>query len=190
MKLISLLLFFTSCFGGNKPISKPTNMTTLKTDTSEFYTFKLNTIDGKVIDFAKYAGKKVLIVNTASECGYTPQYKDLQKLHEMYGNKVVVLGFPCDDFGGQEPGNSSTIQSFCEKNYGVTFQLFEKVSVKGNTISPLYQWLTDKDKNGWNTQAPTWNFCKYLINEKGELIKFFPSAIAPMDNAIVDAIKE
>ncbi|TAF46196.1 MAG: glutathione peroxidase [Sphingobacteriales bacterium] len=181
-------MFLTSCFGGGKTISKPAHMITEINSKSIFYTFKLNAIDGKVIDFAKFAGKKVLIVNTASECGYTPQYKELQKLHETFGNKVIVLAFPCDDFGGQEPGNASTIQSFCEKNYGVTFQIFQKINAKGNTISPLYQWLTNKNQNGWNEQAPTWNFCKYLINEKGELVKFFPSSINPMGKEIMDAI--
>ncbi len=189
MKLFyTLLMSVASCFGGSKPISKPTNMTIENNASNDFYKFKMNAIDGKVIDFAKYAGKKVLIVNTASECGYTPQYAELQKLHEQYSDKVVVLGFPCDDFGGQEPGANVAIEHFCKKNYGVTFQLFEKLSVKGKSISPLYKWLTDKNKNGWNEQAPTWNFCKYLINEKGELIKFFPSAVSPMGKDVIEAI--
>lgn len=179
-----------SCFGQNKITTKPTNMTTDTTKDSQFYTFKLKAIDGTVIDFAKYKGEKVLIVNTASECGYTPQYKELQKLHETYGSKITILGFPCNDFGGQEPGTATNIQSFCEKNYGVTFQLFDKVAVKGESISPLYKWLTTKTLNGWNEQAPTWNFCKYLINENGELVKFFPSGVSPIGNEIVDAFSK
>ncbi len=189
MKIVYLFLMsLASCMGQTK--TKPTNMQTESNVISSFYNFKLNAIDGTVIDFAKYKGKKVLIVNTASECGYTPQYKELQKLHETYGNKITVLGFPCNDFGGQESGTAKTIQSFCEKNYGVTFQMFDKVAVKGKDIAPLYQWLTTKTQNGWNEQAPTWNFCKYLVNENGELIKFFPSAVSPVGNEIIDAISK
>jgi glutathione peroxidase len=191
MKIVyTVLMSLASCFGQNKITTKPTNMTTDSTKDSQFYTFKLKAIDGTVIDFAKYKGKKVLIVNTASECGYTPQYKELQKLHEIYGSKITILGFPCNDFGGQEPSSATNIQLFCKKNYGVTFQLFDKVAVKGDSISPLYNWLTTKTLNGWNEHAPTWNFCKYLINENGELIKFFPSGVSPMGNEIVDAISK
>ncbi|TAH24902.1 MAG: glutathione peroxidase [Cytophagales bacterium] len=152
------------------------------------YEFKIKSIDGKEIDFSQYKGKKILIVNTASECGYTPQYSELQKLHETHGDKVVVLGFPCNDFGGQEPGAEKDIKSFCQKNYGVSFQLFEKVHVKGANIAPIYQWLTNKSKNGWNDKAPAWNFNKYLINEKGELIKYYPSSVAPMSKELIEAI--
>lgn len=181
---------FAACFGQTKTKSKPTNMETNKNINSQFYNFKLNAIDGTLIDFAKYKGKKVLIVNTASECGYTPQYKELQKLHEAYGDKITVLGFPCNDFGGQEPGTATEIQTFCQKNYGVSFQIFEKLAVKGDNIAPLYKWLTTKTQNGWNQQAPTWNFCKYLVNENGELVKFFPSSVSPTGNEIVDAISK
>ncbi len=131
----------------------------------------------------------MLIVNTASKCGYTPQYKDLQRLHEQYGSKIAVLGFPCNQFGGQEPGTKEEIVSFCTKNYGVTFPLFEKVEVKGSGKSPLYAWLTDKSKNGWNEQEPTWNFCKYVINEKGELVAFYPSKTNPFDEKIISLLK-
>lgn len=138
---------------------------------------------------ARYRGKKVLIINVASECGYTPQYADWQKFHEQYGEKVVVIGVPANNFGGQEPGSNKEIASFCQKNYGVQFQLLEKVSVKGKDQHPLYQWLTKKELNGWNVQEPTWNFCKYLINEKGELVKFFASAIKPTDKEFLAAIQ-
>ena len=189
MKLFYILLLsLASCLGQTK--SKPANMQNHSPVNSKFYTFKLNDLDGIVIDFAKYKGKKVLIVNTASECGFTPQYKELQKLHETYGDKITVLGFPCNDFGGQEPGTATNIQSFCEKNYGVTFQMFDKVAVKGKAIAPLYEWLTTKTQNGWNEQAPTWNFCKYLVNEEGELVKFFPSGVSPLGNEIIDAISK
>lgn len=147
-----------------------------------FYDFKLKSIEGKEIDFSAYKGKKVLIVNTASECGYTPQYDELQKLHETHGNKITILGFPANNFGGQEPGTNSEIGAFCRKNFGVTFQLFEKVDVTNNE---LYSWLTDEKQNGWNTEAPKWNFCKYLINEQGELVNYYSSAINPMSYEIV-----
>ncbi len=156
---------------------------------TSFYDFKLKSLDGtEEIDFAKYKGKKVLLVNVASKCGYTPQYTKLQALHEKYGDQIVVLGFPANNFGGQEPGTATQIADFCEKNYGVTFQMFEKISVKGQDQHPLYQWLSQKDKNGWNDQAPSWNFCKYLVNENGELIKFFASGIDPMGEEIISLL--
>ncbi len=154
-----------------------------------FYDFKMTAIDGTVIDFSQYEGKKVLLVNVASKCGFTPQYKDLQKLHELYGNKVVVLGFPANNFGKQEPGTNQEIALFCDQNYGVTFRMFEKISVKGEDMHPLYQWLTKKEHNGWNDDAPTWNFCKYLVNEKGELVAFFPSKVKPLSEDILAKIK-
>jgi glutathione peroxidase len=149
---------------------------------TSLYDFKMNAIDGSVIDFAQYKGKTLLIVNTASECGFTPQYADLQKLHEQYGSKVVILGFPANNFGGQEPGDNHQISSFCQKNYGVTFQLFEKISVKGKDQHPLYQYL--KEKTG---EEPSWNFCKYLVKPDGT-IKFFPSKVKPLDKEIVESL--
>jgi glutathione peroxidase len=110
-------------------------------------------------------------------------------LNNKYGDKVTILGFPANNFMGQEPGSNEEIKGFCQKNYGVTFQMFEKVSVKGKDVHPLYQWLSDKALNGWNDQAPSWNFCKYLINEKGELVKFFPSKVAPMSDEITSLLK-
>lgn len=153
-----------------------------------FYDFKLKDLDGNEVDFSEYKGKKILVVNVASKCGYTPQYEALQELNEKYGEKVQVLGFPANNFGGQEPGSNEEIKSFCSENYGVTFPVFEKISVKGFDKHPLYRWLTDKDQNGWNNQEPTWNFCKYLINEKGELVKFYPSDVTPMSEEILTAI--
>jgi len=145
------------------------------------YDFKMNSLDGKLIDLSKYKGKKVIILNVASKCGYTPQYADWQKFHEKYGDKIVVLGFPANNFGSQEPGTNEEIATFCQKNYGVTFQMFDKVDVTGDAQAPLYKWLSTKDLNGWNDKAPTWNFCKYVINEKGELTHFFASKIKPED---------
>jgi len=145
---------------------------------SSLYEFKMPSIDGKTIDFSQFKGKNVLIVNTASKCGYTPQYADLQKLQEAYGSKVTILGFPANNFGGQEPGSNPEIATFCQKNYGVTFQMFEKISVKGEDQAPLYAWL--KEKTG---QEPTWNFCKYLVKADGT-VKFFKSSVNPMSSEI------
>ena len=170
-------------------ISNQSKPETAMPATKSFYDFKLKSIDGKEIDFAQYKGKKVLLVNVASRCGYTPQYKELQELHTKFGDKVVVLGFPANNFGGQEPGKNEEIKGFCEKNYGVTFQLFEKISVKGSDTNPLYQWLSKKDLNGWNDQAPSWNFCKYLVNENGELVKFFGSSVSPTGDEITSLLK-
>jgi glutathione peroxidase len=128
------------------------------------YDFSARTIDGKTRKLADYKGKVLLIVNTASKCGFTPQYKGLEALYKEYGRRgFVVLGFPCNQFGAQEPGSSAEIASFCQKNYGVSFPMFEKVHVKGASKAPLYKWLTDPAQNGWNKDEPSWNFCKYLI---------------------------
>src|SRR6267154_4544090 len=140
---------------------------------SSLYDFKVNSLEGKTIDFSQYKGKTLLIVNVASKCGYTPQYADLQKLHEQYGSKVTILGFPANNFGSQEPGSNEEIQTFCKKNYGVTFQMFEKISVKGSDQNALYAWL--KEKTG---QEPTWNFCKYVVKPDGS-VKFFNSKVKP-----------
>lgn len=151
--------------------------------TGSIYDFKLNSLDGKLIDFAQYKGKNLLIVNTASKCGYTSQYADLQKLHEQYGDSVAVLGFPANDFLWQEPGTNVEIASFCQKNYGVTFQMFEKITVKGKHQSALYQWLEAK-----SGEAPSWNFCKYLIDKNGNIAGFYSSKVNPLDAKIIDKL--
>ncbi len=151
--------------------------------TGSIYDFKIQSIDGKEIDFAQFKGKTLLIVNTASECGYTPQYADLQELHEKYGNQITILGFPANNFGGQEPGSNVQIATFCKKNYGVTFQMFEKISVKGSDQHPLYQLL--KEKSG---KEPSWNFCKYLVKPDGT-VKFFASGVNPGDDVILKELK-
>lgn len=156
-------------------------------NTKTLHEFKSKTIDGKEFNFADLKGKKVLIVNTASECGYTPQYKDLQALYEKYNSKnFVIIGFPCNDFGGQEPGTETEIKSFCTKNYGVTFQMMEKVSI---ATSPIYQWLTHKTENGVLDATVKWNFNKFLIDEQGHLVKYLPSSIKPMDIEITNWIE-
>jgi glutathione peroxidase len=148
------------------------------------YDFKVKSLDGKEVDFSKYKGNKLLIVNTASKCGKTPQYAGLEKLHEEYGNKVTVLGFPANNFLWQEPGTNEEIAQFCERNYGVQFQMFEKVSVKGSDQHPLYSWLQSK-----TGEKPDWNFAKYLVNEDGTKVEFFKSGVQPLDAKIVDKIK-
>ena len=146
------------------------------------YDFKMTSINGDVIDFSKYKGKTLLIVNTASKCGFTPQYAELQKLNDQYGSKVTILGFPANNFGGQEPGSNTEISEFCQKNYGVTFQMFEKVSVKGDDQDALFKFL--KDKTG---QEPSWNFCKYIVKPDGT-VKFFASKVSPLDSQIINEI--
>jgi len=152
------------------------------------HSFTVKGIDGKDIKLASFKGKKILVVNTASKCGYTPQYESLQKVYDQYKDKLVILGFPCNQFGGQEPGTNEEIKEFCSTEFGVTFPMFEKISVKGFDKHPLYRWLSDASLNGWNSQEPSWNFCKYFINEKGELVKFFPSSVKPMDEEILSLI--
>ena len=157
-------------------------MAAILTSATSIYDFKMTALDGKLIDFAQYRGKTLLIVNTASKCGNTPQYSDLEKLHEQFGSKVIILGFPANNFGGQEPGTNAEIATFCKENYGVKFQMFEKISVKGDDMHPLYQFL--KEKTG---QEPSWNFCKYLVKPDGT-VTFFNSKVQPLDKQIVDAL--
>ncbi|HEY8513633.1 MAG TPA: glutathione peroxidase [Cyclobacteriaceae bacterium] len=147
------------------------------------YDFEIPALDGTPINFSRYKGKKLLIVNTASKCGFTPQYADLQKLHELYGDKVVVLGFPANNFLWQEPADNDAIAAFCSKNYGVTFQMFGKISVKGKDRHDLYRWL-----EGMTGKLPSWNFCKYLVNEDATRVQFFPSKVNPLDKEILDQI--
>ena len=149
---------------------------------SSLYELKMSSIDGKMIDFSAYKGKTLLIVNVASKCGYTPQYTDLQKLQDTYGSKVTILGFPANNFKGQEPGSNAEIAEFCKQNYGVTFQMFEKISVIGADQHPLYAWL--KEKTG---SEPTWNFCKYIVKPDGT-VKFFNQKVTPMAKEILDEI--
>jgi glutathione peroxidase len=148
------------------------------------YDYTVKSIDGKDVKLSQYKGKKLLIVNTASKCGFTPQYKELEELSKKYGNKVTVLGFPSNSFN-QELASNSEVASFCEKNFGVTFPLFETVSVKGDDATPLYKFLADKTRNGGISEAPNWNFCKYLVDEKGHVVKFYPSKVTPLSAELV-----
>ncbi len=135
-----------------------------------FYDFKVKTLEGGIFDFASLKGKKVMIVNTASKCGFTPQYQDLEDLYEKYKDKLVIIGFPANNFANQEPGTAAEIREFCTKNYGVSFPMMEKVSVKGEDIHPVYKWLTTKALNGVMDSEVKWNFQKYLIDENGKLV--------------------
>jgi glutathione peroxidase len=137
---------------------------------TSFYDFKVKTLEGEEFDFSSLKGKKVMIVNTASKCGFTPQYKDLEDLYEKYKDKLVIIGFPANNFANQEPGTASEIREFCTRNYGVSFPMMEKISVKGEDMHPLYKWLTTKALNGVMDSEVKWNFQKYLIDENGKLV--------------------
>lgn len=152
---------------------------------SSVYDFKVTGLDGNPIDLSQYKGKKILIVNTASKCGYTPQYADLEKLYTTYKDKLVIIGFPANNFAGQEPGTNKEISEFCTKNYGVTFPMSEKVDVKGDNIAPLFKYLTEEAKKlGVADPVIGWNFTKFLVDENGKLIAVFPSKVKPMDEQI------
>ena len=169
---------------------KETNSTKMdKTQQASLYDISINSITGEPINFKDFKGKKILFVNTASECGFTGQYEDLEKLYKTYKDKLVVIGVPCNQFGGQEPGTLSEIKSFCQVNYGVTFLMTEKVDVKGDNQHPLYAWLTDKKLNGVKSSSVKWNFQKYLIDENGNYIDFYYSITKPMSSKIVNHLK-
>lgn len=166
------------------------NETTKKSDKS-FYDFKVQTIDGEDFNLSSLKGKKVMVVNTASKCGLTPQYKDLESLYKEYGDKnFVIIGFPANNFMGQEPGSDSEIKEFCSKNYGVSFPMMSKISVKGDDIAPLYKWLTQKKENGVMDSEVKWNFQKYLIDENGHLVDVIPPKESPASEKVTAWIAE
>ncbi len=152
---------------------------------SDFYDFKVKTLEGDDFDFSSLKGKKVMVVNTASKCGYTPQYKDLEELYEKYQDDLVIIGFPANNFMNQEPGSESEIRTFCTEKYGVTFPMMEKISVKGKDIHPLYKWLTSKEKNGVMDSEVKWNFQKYLIDETGKLVDVIPPKEKPTSDKVL-----
>lgn len=161
------------------------NMNT-ETQIETIYQFRVKDLYGKEFDFATLKGKKILIVNTASECGLTPQYKDLEAIYEKYKDRnFVIVGFPANNFGSQEPGSNEEIAKFCKSNYGVTFPMMSKVSVKGKDMTEIYQFLTQKGKNGLQDSEVEWNFQKYLINEEGQLVKVLSPRVLPTDDEIV-----
>lgn len=161
----------------------------ITTASKSIYDFKVPSLEGKSINFADFKGKMILIVNTASKCGYTKQYAGLEELYKKYKDKLVIVGFPANNFGQQEPGSNTEIASFCQKNYGVSFPMAEKVSVKGDDIHPLFQWLTSKKENGVMDADIRWNFTKFLVNEKGKLVAKFDSKVDPMDPEILQYLK-
>lgn len=190
MKNIFVAFFAFVSFGGacqgNKNEKNENSMIQQGTD---IYSFRVKSLDGGVIDFATFKGKKILIVNTASECGFTPQYEKLEELYKTYSSKLVIVGFPSNDFFGQEPGNSEKIRNFCTNKYHITFPMAEKVKVKGSDMAPIYQWLTQKKYNGVMDENISWNFNKFLIDENGHLIEKFNSRVSPMSDEIIEKIK-
>jgi glutathione peroxidase len=155
------------------------------------YNFKVESIDGSKINFADYKGKKILIVNTASQCGNTPQYADLENLYKKYEGKLVIIGFPANNFHAQEPGSNKEIQEFCTKKYAVTFPMAAKISVKGDDIHPLYKWLLAESKaKHFQPEEVTWNFQKYLLDEKGNLVAVFAPKTQPMSDEVIAAIEK
>jgi glutathione peroxidase len=196
IKLSAVALLLLGCVAQPKESSSQTSPASSSSEPgtevakakTSIYDFKVESLDGGTINFADFKDKKILIVNTASECGYTPQYKDLQALYEKFKDRLVIVGFPANNFGGQEPGTATEIKAFCEKNYGVTFPMAAKVSVKGDDMAPIYKWLTSKSSNGVLDAQIGWNFNKFLIDEKGHLLQYFPSKVKPMDEEIVSKL--
>lgn len=156
----------------------------MKQDSKEMskniYDYEIVSIDGDTMSMSQFKGKKLLLVNVASECGFTPQYEDLQKLHDAYKDKVTLIGFPCNQFGGQEPGSEAQIKAFCKKNYGVEFLITSKIDVKGDNQHPIYSWLTQRELNGVKNSSVKWNFQKYLIDENGKFVDVYGSVTKPL----------
>lgn len=168
MKLLVTAFMVVMMFTSASPVKEKT-----------IYDYRIKSIDGENINFSKFKGKKLLIVNTASKCGFTPQYKALEELHKKYGKKLVIIGFPSDNFGGQEFQSNSEIKDFCQKNYGVTFPLTTRVDVKGENTTPIFKYLCNKSENGVLDAKVGWNFNKFLIDENGKLLAHFDSKIKP-----------
>lgn len=189
IKMLIISATILSCAAGtnNAAISNNTAATAPVAQKS-IYDFKVEALDGGTIDFASFKGKKILIVNTASKCGYTPQYEGLEALYKKMDGKLVVVGFPANNFGGQEPGSSTEIKEFCKKNYGVTFPLAAKVSVKGDDRAAIYNWLCTKTENGVLDADIKWNFNKFLIDENGKLLYYFDSKVTPMSDELVSKL--
>lgn len=178
-------------FAGKKDLNTKNLSNQKSVPAVSFYSLSDTAIDGTAFDFEKLRGKKVMLVNTASDCGYTGQYDDLQKLSELYKDKLVVIGFPANDFKEQEKGTDEEIATFCKKNFGVNFPLMRKSSViKGIGQNKIFQWLTDSSQNGWNNEQPSWNFCKFIVDEEGRLTNFFGSTIEPLGKEVKAALNQ
>ena len=185
IKLLAISTVLLSCNLQTAETNVTNSATSEKTITEKsIYDFKVEGLEGGTIDFSTFKGKKILIVNTASKCGYTKQYEGLQKLYDTYKDKLVIVGFPANNFGGQEPGTNSEIQEFCKKNYGVSFPMAAKISVKGDDTAPIYKWLCNKTENGILDAEIKWNFGKFLLDENGKLLNYFPSKFKPMSEEI------
>lgn len=183
--LIPAALLISCAAKNNTPaMANDTPAATEAVANKSIYGFKVTALDGGTIDFASFKGKKILIVNTASECGFTPQYEGLEKLYEKYKDKLVIVGFPANNFGSQEPGTNDEIGAFCKKNYGVTFPMAAKISVKGDDAAPIYKWLCHKSENGVLDAEVGWNFNKFLLDENGKLLAHFESKVEPMSEEI------
>ncbi len=186
LKILIPAAILLSCAAKNNTPAM-TNETPATAETvaaKSIYDFKVAALDSGTIDFAAFKGKKILIVNTASECGFTKQYEGLQALHEKFKDKLVIVGFPANNFGGQEPGTNEEIGAFCKKNYGVSFPMAAKISVKGDDAAPIYKWLCNKTENGVLDAVIGWNFNKFLLDENGKLVAHFESKVAPMSEEI------
>lgn len=179
--MLSFFAFMQSCTNQKTEISKAKTQELMG---KSIYDYKVESLDGKEINFADFKGKKILIVNTASECGFTPQYADLEKLYEEYKSKLVIVGFPANNFGGQEPGSNEEIGAFCQKNYGVSFPMAAKVSVKGDDTAPIFKFLTEKELNGVKNTSILWNFTKFLLDENGKLVDSYISTTKPTSSSI------
>lgn len=167
------------------------SVSSLYSQDQSIYDFKVQTLEGEDFSFEQLKGKKVMIVNTASKCGFTPQYEDLQELWEHYGgDDFIIIGFPANNFMNQEPGSDEDIQAFCSRNYGVTFPMMSKISVKGNDMHPVYKWLTQKELNKFEDSKVQWNFQKYLIDENGRLVKVIKPRVKPTDPEILNWLNE
>jgi len=187
MKIIVISLILVSCSLMYAFIKKDGKVDIL--GPLSIYDYSASSIDGTEVDLKKYKGKKIIIVNVASKCGFTPQYKELQEIYDEYKDTIEILGFPSNDFLWQEPGKNSDIKKFCSSNYGITFPLFEKIAVKKKRNQhPIYTWLSHKELNGWNNKAPSWNFCKYLIDENGKLVNYYSSSITPKSQEMLNFI--
>ena len=182
MKLLKFILICSI-------MSWSTSIKTKENKKMSVYDIKINDLDGNPINLEKFKGKYLLFVNVASKCGFTKQYADLQELYDLYIDNLMVIGVPCNQFGAQEPGSPDEIQTFCKKNYGVTFLMTEKISVKGNNQHPLYNWLTDKSLNGVKNSTVKWNFQKYIVDKDGNLIDYFYSMTRPLSSKITKIIK-
>ncbi len=192
LKITTIAIALLSCAANTNHTNMSNQTATASTNATEqptsIHNFTVPALDGSTINFASFKGKKILIVNTASECGFTKQYEGLQQLYNQYKEKLVVVGFPANNFGGQEPGRNTEIQSFCKKNYGVTFPMAAKISVKGDDVAAIYKWLCNKSENGVLDATIKWNFNKFLLDESGIILNYFESSVAPLSETITSKL--